>query len=101
MKRYEYELIVDGKLLSRFWTKVDNGRDGKFIANAILNDSKRWHVQYAGVWAKETADNGTSAIANKTCYLEIVDSPSHCPKVITEDKAKEIADIPYAVEISE
>ena len=70
MNKYEMELIVDGKLLSRFWTKEDNGKDAKFIANALLNDTNRWCLKYAlhheksGVWFKQTQDG-------RTCYLEM------------------------------
>ena len=71
MNKYEMELMVDGKLLARFWTKQDNGKDAKFVGNALLNDNNRWQLMYAlhhekyGVWTKETQDG-------RTCYLEIV-----------------------------
>ena len=70
MNKYEMELIVDGKLLARFWTKEDNGKDAKFIANSLLNDKKRWQLMYAlhheksGVWTKQTENN-------RICYLEV------------------------------
>ena len=47
MNSYEYELIVDGKLLSRFWLNKCDGKDAKFIANALLNDKTRWTLIYA------------------------------------------------------
>ena len=72
MNSYEYELIVDGKLLSRFWLNKYDGKDAKFIANALLNDKAYWKLMYrdhpndgSTVWGKATVDG-------RNCYLEIV-----------------------------
>ena len=66
MNSYEYELIVDGKLLSRFWLNKCDGKDAKFIANALLNDKTRWQYSEGGCfWQKETQDG-------RRCYIEIV-----------------------------
>lgn len=68
--KYRFELIVDGKRLAEFHTKDNNGKDAKFVSNALLNDSNCWMSMYPlhrgiDVWTKETVDG-------RTCYLELI-----------------------------